>query len=50
MAAHIVFNEVLSEIEASQLNYVITKTPLSASVAIKSSFIKYFDQPTSAEI
>ena len=50
MAAYRVFNEVLNEIEASKLNYVITKTPFSATIVIKSSFIKYFDQPTSAEI
>ena len=50
MAAYRVFNEVLNKIEASQLNYVITKTPFSANIVMKSSFIKYFDEATSAEI
>ena len=41
MEASRVFNELIYKIENSQLNYKISKTPFSASVSIKSSFVKY---------
>ena len=38
------FNEVLSKIEQSTLNYIIHhKTPFSAQISLKRSFVKYFD-------
>ena len=41
MEASRVFNDLIYKIENSQLNYKINKTPFSASVSIKSSFVKY---------
>ena len=38
-----VFHEVLHAIENSQLNYAITKTPFSANIAIKRSFVQFYD-------
>ena len=38
-----VFQNVLHAIENSKLNYVITKTPFSASIALKRSFVKFYD-------
>ena len=46
MEASRVFNELISKIEKSQLNYKISKTPFAANISIKSSFIRYFDAPT----
>ena len=41
MEASRVFNDLIYKIEKSQLNYKISKTPFSANVSIKSSFVKY---------
>ena len=49
MEASTVFKELLSKMENSQLNYVISKTPFSANIIIKSSFIKYYDVRSSTE-
>ena len=49
MEASTVFKEVLNKVETSQLNYVISKTPFSANIVIKSSFIKYHDAQSSKE-
>ena len=46
MEASTVFKEILNKVETSQLNYLISKTPFSANIAIKSSFIKYHDAPS----
>ena len=41
------FNEVIRKIEESTLNYIIHhKTPFSAQISLKRSFVKYFDAPT----
>ena len=41
-----VFTEVLNKIEESNLNYVIHhKTPFSAQISLKRSFVKFFDAP-----
>ena len=45
MDASTVFHQLINKIENSQLNYVISKTPFSANITIKRSFIKYFDAP-----
>ena len=42
MAAKTIFNDLLKSIEDSNLNYVMSKTPFSAAISIKSSFIKRF--------
>ena len=43
MDASRIFNELLNQIERSKLNYVINKTPFTANISIKKSFIKWFD-------
>ena len=35
------FKELTEQIENSKLNYVITKTPFSANISIRRSFIRY---------
>ena len=42
MAANLIFNDVINCIENSQINYIIHKTPFSANISIKCSFIKKF--------
>ena len=42
MDANSVFKTILHLIEASQLNHSLSKTPFSASISLKSSFIKRF--------
>ena len=50
MGANHVFNKILFEIENSRLNYMINRrTPFSASISLKSSFIKFFDYESTAE-
>ena len=43
MDASRIFNDLLNQIEKSKLNYVINKTPFTANISIKKSFIKWFD-------
>ena len=38
------FQEVLENVENSNLNYTISKTPFSAHISIKRSFIRFYDQ------
>ena len=45
MDATKIYNDLISEIEKSSLNYVMTKTPFSAQISLKRSLIKYFDSP-----
>ena len=45
MDATKIYNDLISEIEKSNLNYVMTKTPFSAQISIKRSLIRYFDSP-----
>ena len=47
--ASIVFSELITKIETSKLNYMISKTPFSARISIKSSFIKYNVSPLPSE-
>ena len=44
MEASRTFNELITKIETSQLNFKIIKTPFSANIYLKSTFIKYFEQ------
>ena len=43
MDANRIFNDILNHIEVSPLNYMINKTPFSATISLKSSFAKRFD-------
>ena len=43
MEATATFNSVIDVVENSNLNYFINKTPFSATIYIKSSFIKRFE-------
>ena len=43
------FKELMDQIEDSKLNYVIFKTPFSANISVKRSFIKYHDEPSQKE-
>ena len=45
MDASTIFNQLINNIENSKLNYVISKTPFSANISIKRSYIKYFNPP-----
>ena len=44
MDASQIFRLLISEIENSSLNYKISKTPFSATIYLKSSFVKYFNE------
>ena len=44
MEASRMFNDLIDKIETSHLNFKISKTPFSARISLKSSFIRYFDQ------
>ena len=44
------FKELLDQIESSKLNYVITKTPFSATISVKRSFVKYRGDSSEKEI
>ena len=46
MEASRVFNNLINQIEKSQLNFKITKTPFAANISLKSSFIRYFEIPS----
>ena len=46
MDASIIFNELIHKIEKSKLNYIISKTPFSAQISIKRSFVKFFAPPS----
>ena len=45
MNARSTFNHILKQVEFSQLNYLISKTPLSAYISMKWSFVKSYDKP-----
>ena len=50
MDASRIFNGLINKIETSRLNYVINyKTPFSATISIKSSFVKYFSEQSPME-
>ena len=42
MDANTIFKEILAVVENSSLNHFIYKTPFSATISLKSSFVKYF--------
>ena len=44
-----VFNALIQTIETSNLNYCMNKTPFSARISIKSSFINRFDNQQTFE-
>ena len=44
MIASSVFQDVLTYIESSNLNFVIQRTPFSANISIKSSFLKKYSE------
>ena len=39
-----VFEELIRKMETSQLNYKISRTPFSATISVKSSVVKHWDQ------
>ena len=43
MEAHAVFQDVLRRIENSNLNYSLSKTPFSASISLKCSLVKRYE-------
>ena len=44
------FKQLLENVESSKLNYVITKTPFSANISVKRSFVKYHVESTEEPI
>ena len=49
MAAQEIFNDVISYIENSKLNYFIQKSPFSATISLKSSLVKRYEIETIPE-
>ena len=49
MDASQVFNNLLKGIENSKLNYFMSKTPFSATISLKSSFVKKFNSAVQIE-
>ena len=45
MAAYKIFENLISSIETSRLNYILTRTPFSATISMKSSFAKFHENP-----
>ena len=50
MGASNVFMNIVKSIEDSQLNYSIMKTPFSATISLKSSFVKRFGEATKSDV
>ena len=44
MAATFRFEDVLNFVSNSKLNFSIYKTPFSAQISVKNSFVKYFQE------
>ena len=44
MAAKKIFKNILNQVQASQLNYLISKTPFSANISLKCSFVQMHGQ------
>ena len=44
MDANQTFCNLLRRIESSNLNYVMSKTPFSATISLKSTFVKWFNE------
>jgi hypothetical protein len=49
MDAALQFKELLNQIENSNLNYVISRTPFSANISVKRSLIKFHNKKNSEE-
>ena len=49
MDASRIFNDLLNQVESSGLNYIINRTPFSANISIKRTFIKLFNSPSQTE-
>ena len=50
MEASQVFSKLINDVQNSKLNYVIVnKIPFSATLSIKSSFVKYYSDPSASE-
>ena len=49
MEAHAVFQDVLRKIENSNLNYSLSKTPFSASISLKCSLVKRYEDISQVE-
>ena len=45
MAAYKIFENLIISIETSRLNYILTRTPFSATISMKSSFAKFHENP-----
>ena len=43
MAANRIFESLISRVETSNLNYILTRTPFSATISLKRSFAKFHD-------
>ena len=44
MEANLIFQSILAAVENSSLNYLINKTPFSATISLKSSFVKHYSE------
>ena len=49
MNATDIFKEILQRVETSELNYAVSKTPFSATISLKCSFAKRYQNPSSAQ-
>ena len=49
MDASTTFESVLTSVKQSRLNYLVTRTPLSATICLKRSFSKHQDKPVDEE-
>ena len=49
MSASKLFSDLISKIENCGLNYKISKTPFSATISLKSTLVKYYNEPERLE-
>ena len=49
MDANVIFKNILNHIESSPLNFMVNKTPFSATISLKSSFAKRYDNVSTHE-
>ena len=49
MDANVIFKNILNHIESSPLNFMVNKTPFSATISLKSSFAKRYDDVSTHE-
>ena len=50
MNARKIFGDILNQVEASKLNYFISKTPFSANISLKCSFVQFHDKPDPEQV